>query len=686
MLVFSPRIAFSEAKAARSGPNRAASRAPSGVVVRDYQEMGIGKRWLKGIHCLGFLLPFAASVCGAANADKAHFVGPEVCALCHKEIAAQQSRTAMATTWQGPRTSWLPPTFNATVTDDLPYELTRSGETITYSVDVPVGGKFSLPVGFLMGGRRHGIGFLIPIWLVDGMPLASPALIQARYAWSPEKQKLLLAPGCAPSKPQSLESAFGLVLSPTFASRCLSCHGQPNLSGSGKDGGVHCEGCHGPGSGHFAVAGHGNPRQGIVNPKRLSTEENIAVCAKCHVGLEKFSDPSPDDLLVANQVRAIQNSECFLQSRNGFSCTLCHDPHNDAAPDDQRAVHACLGCHAISAKPHAAVCPVNATAGCIECHMPSVEMGPLHLVDHVIRVHPEQKVQVVRHGLEQKTQIRPVSEYLRMITTTTAGAAASARDRIRGGESFYKVARELSVDQFAAIGGYLGRKTIAELSSTALSDAAARLGYGETSQAVESGGLWIVLQRLPRDFRWNAEELQRQAEDLAARGDALGAIGKAQEALMIYPQFLRAISFIGIAFTQSGNPKKGAEVLGTATRLYPQDAGAEFALASALELLHDQAGASNAYQQVIALEPDFTAAYVSLGMISYANGDWQSAITTFRQGLHIDPLSADLNYDLGLALTRSGDAAGGNDAIALARKLDAGLHERAEAVGAPVPK
>jgi Flp pilus assembly protein TadD len=639
----------------------------------------------KRICWVGLLLPLAVSVCQASDAGNAHFVGPEPCALCHKEVAAEQVRTAMATTWQQPQTPWLPAAFHSAVTDDLAYELTRSAETVTYSVELPAGGKFSLPADILMGGRRHGLGFLLSIRQLDGIPLARPALIQARYAWSPEKQKLLIAPGCAPTKPKSLESALGLVLSPTFESRCLSCHGQPNLLGSGKEGGVHCESCHGPGSGHLAALGHGNSRQGIVNPKRLSAEESIAVCARCHVGLSRFSDPSPDDLLVANQVRAIQNSECFLESRKAFSCSICHDPHNDASADDQRAVKACLGCHATAANPHAAICPVNATAGCIDCHMPSVEMGPLHLVDHVIRVHPEQRIPATRFGLEQKTQIRPVSEYLRMITASTAVAAAAARDRIRGGESFYKVAREASVDPFAAIGGYLGRKEVAGL-GTALSDEAARLGYGETSPVIDSGGRWIILQRLPRDFRWDAEQLQRQAEDLAARGDAVAAIGKAQEALMIYPHFLRAISFIGIAFAQTGNPAKGAEVLATAVRLYPQDAGAEFALASTLELLHDQAGARQAYQRVIALEADFTAAYVNLGMISYSTGDWQSAIRTFRQGLRIDPMSADLYYDLGLALTRSGDTAGANQAVALAHKLDAGLHERGETAAVPPAK
>jgi len=74
-------------------------------------------------------------------------------------------------------------------------------------------------------------------------------------------------------------------------------------------------------------------------------------------------------------------------------------------------------------------------------------------------------------------------------------------------------------------------------------------------------------------------------------------------------------------------------------------------------------------------EEDFTAAYENLGRISYSSGDWQSAIATFRRGLQINPLSAELNYDLGLALTRSGDVAGARQALALARRLDPTLTE-----------
>jgi hypothetical protein len=623
---------------------------------------------------LCFFSLLVTSLSQGSEVSGARFVGPQSCALCHKDVAAKQERSAMALTWQGHLAERLPQSFDAAIADDLHYELKRNGETLTYSVEGAAGHKISLPVDIAMGGLRHGLGFLVSLRDIDGIPLTRPALIQARYAWNSDKHKLLLAPGCSDAKPQSLEASLGLVLSPTFEARCLACHGQPNSVASGKDGGVHCESCHGPGSEHLKAVARGTPKLGIVNPKRLAAEDSIGVCAQCHIGLTHFSDPSPVDLLVANQVRAIESSECFIQSGKAFSCTACHDPHSDAASDVRRSINACLGCHSTGAKPHAAICPVNATAGCIGCHMPSVEMGPLHLVDHVIRVHPEQSVAVVKHELKFRTQVRPIAEYLRIITTTSGEKADVAHERIALGESFYNVAREISTDRSAAIGGYLGRETLLELGGV-LPDEAASLKYGETSKVVRNGVQWVILQRLPRDFRWDAEQLQYEAEDLANRGPAQ-AIEKAQEALMIYPQFLRALDFIGVTFAQNGNPKKGASVLATAARLYPDNAETQFALASALGSLNDNAGASAGYRRAIMLEPDFTAAYVNLGMLFNSSNDWQGAIQTFRQGLQIDPLSAELYYDLGLALAGGGDAAAAAQAAALAQKLDPTLIEQ----------
>ena len=89
--------------------------------------------------------------------------------------------------------------------------------------------------------------------------------------------------------------------------------------------------------------------------------------------------------------------------------------------------------------------------------------------------------------------------------------------------------------------------------------------------------------------------------------------------------------------------------------------------------------ASAAYRRTILLDADSPPAYANLGMISYSAGDWPSAIATFRQGLQIDPLSAELNYDLSLALSRGGETATASQALALARRLDPALVESREA-------
>jgi tetratricopeptide (TPR) repeat protein len=613
----------------------------------------------------------------AAESGPAYYLGQQTCALCHKEIASTQQHTAMANTWQGKITSRLPASFDAQVTEapGSIYQIRRSEGAFKCLVSLPNGAQTTLSVDSIMGGSRHGLGFLIRIQEIDGIPLARPALVQARYAWSLTQNKLLLAPGSSAAQPDTYEAALGLTLSPAFESRCLTCHGEPKTNGaSGKSGGVHCETCHGRASRHLIAVGRGNPRAGVVNPVRLSNEQSIAVCAPCHVGLARFSDPTPDDLLVANQVRAIESSECFLQSGKAFSCTACHDPHRDASEGDTRAVDTCLGCHSRRAKPHAAICPVNTNSGCIGCHMPSVEMGPLHLVDHVIRVHPEQKVAMLSSDPGLRSQVRPISEYLRMITTGKEADADKARERLEHGESFYNVAREMSADNSAPIGGYLGRKNITDLDSV-LADAAAGLRYGQTSAIVKVNGEWVILQRTPRDFRFEAEQLQREAEDRTSRGDAVGAIEKSREALTVYPYFLRALASIGSIYMQSGNPKKASEILAVAKHLYPQDAGIEFALAEALSGLGDSTGSLAAYRRTIELEPDFVPAFLSLGTRLTSGGEVQKAIEVLRQGLQIDPLSGELYYDLGLALSRNGDTREADRALALAHRLVPSLNQ-----------
>ncbi len=114
------------------------------------------------------------------------------------------------------------------------YKVFRRGEQFLWTTAMPALPTVTLPIEVIMGGRRHGLGFLSRIEEIGGIPLERPALIQNRYAWSFTREALVLAPGCAAARPRSFETAFGLVLSPTFEARCLSCHGQPNVAGTRK--------------------------------------------------------------------------------------------------------------------------------------------------------------------------------------------------------------------------------------------------------------------------------------------------------------------------------------------------------------------------------------------------------------------------------------------------------------------
>ena len=193
-----------------------------------------------------------------ANSADAQYIGPEACAACHKDIAAAQSKTAMAMTWHGRDTPLLPTNYDARKTEgpapSLSYEISRFSDGFAYSVATADGAKTNLPIEVIMGGKRHGLGFLTRIERLGDLRLQRPALIQARYFWSGAHDSLVLAPGTPIEKPRSQETSLGLVLDPAFEGKCLRCH-------------------------------------------------------------------FPDDLLIANQVTALQNSECFIQS--GKAATAC---------------------------------------------------------------------------------------------------------------------------------------------------------------------------------------------------------------------------------------------------------------------------------------------------------------------------------------------------------------------------
>ena len=214
------------------------------------------------------------------------------------------------------------------------------------------------------------------------------------------------------------------------------------------------------------------------------------------------------------------------------------------------------------------------------------------------------------------------------------------------------VAHDLSEDPTAPGGGFIGDVALADLDPK-VAAALAHLPKGADSDVVAVGNNRLILQRLSRDFKWDADRLFQEALELNNRGDRVAAIGKDQQALDFYPYLLRGLILMGTMLGEAGDANRASDVLGFAAQFYPQDAPTQFDLA--LTLGKQPAKQIEALRRTIEMDPDMVAAYQSLGAALYATGQRSAAIDTFRSGLQIDPLSAVLYYDLGLALKEQGD-------------------------------
>jgi hypothetical protein len=131
----------------------------------------------------------------------------------------------------------------------------------------------------------------------------------------------------------------------------------------------------------------------IVNPSKLSRQQNLDLCSLCHGGrLNKtkpsFSFQAGDTLLNyfsrnvvqmdassidvhGNQAGMLSASKCFQLSQ--LTCTSCHNAHENEKDKLVVFSQRCLNCHS---QGHEKTCKLSASLGasikqnCIDCHMP----------------------------------------------------------------------------------------------------------------------------------------------------------------------------------------------------------------------------------------------------------------------------------------------------------------------------
>ncbi len=330
------------------------------------------------------------------------YVGSQVCAECHGEIARLYQDTHSMARSMSPvghetpiedftKARFQPPGFRE-------YEVEKGdGQTFHHERWKDVDGETIYDqkekIEFAMGSGRRGRSFVLA---------RNGFLFQSSLSWYSQEKRWDLAPGYPPKVHDRFDRKLLL--------QCVFCHaglidvddlsndqyGQPPF----QEAAIGCERCHGPGAEHVAHQ-RKSPTAGqdgtICNPARLGPAEREAVCYQCHLrrepsfmqpGKSPFdyrpgqpyddvwltyvpAEPRPEEL--ATLVEQHRASECFRKSEGRFGCTSCHDPHGRPAPETRDAFYRdrCLKCHDDRGCSFPEESRKEAENSCIRCHMPS---------------------------------------------------------------------------------------------------------------------------------------------------------------------------------------------------------------------------------------------------------------------------------------------------------------------------
>src|SRR6185437_4612285 len=93
-------------------------------------------------------------VCAWCSGAQVSYLGRDVCAGCHKDIAATQAQTRMARTWQGVAAKQLPAKYEKTHLEGpdpaIEYLIRRTAAGFDFQVQMPGRGPVKYPVEVVM--------------------------------------------------------------------------------------------------------------------------------------------------------------------------------------------------------------------------------------------------------------------------------------------------------------------------------------------------------------------------------------------------------------------------------------------------------------------------------------------------------------------------------------------------------
>jgi len=313
--------------------------------------------------------------------DTGEYAGARACAGCHAEIYQKQVVSNHARSMRRPDEvpeliANLPVQFQDRSSGAV-LVISKAADAHMELVTNRDKSEEHLPLLWALGSGAKGI---TPIGRTS-----AGQYIESRLSWYSANRTFDLTTGATTHDAHTLTESLGRMLTSAQTLECLGCH---TTRPAQPDSGIGCERCHGPGIEHIRAMQSSKPGdRKIIQPRSFSAFRMAELCGDCH-----GHPPQDNDFARLRQIERTPGtsrfpsqrlvlSRCFNESAYGLKCTLCHDPHGNVAPAEDRP---CVGCHAKDAS--AAVCP-KARSACVSCHMPKRQvMAHSLFTDHWIRI------------------------------------------------------------------------------------------------------------------------------------------------------------------------------------------------------------------------------------------------------------------------------------------------------------
>jgi hypothetical protein len=330
------------------------------------------------------------------DAPREEYVGAAVCGECHEKYAQGQQQHSMAHTAMLPGDSAIlrnPISFKL---GRYSYHIGRQGDQEVYSVSDGVA-TFDTPIIWAFGSGSRGQSYLFR---------SHDKLYEARISFY-NGRGFDISPDHPETPPKTLDLAIGRQIERDEEEQCFGCHTVASTTNARFDParlmpGISCEGCHGPGASHVALARTGAALPGLIyNPSRLTPVQSVDFCGACH---RTWWDASLFSGIRTVRFPAfrLEKSKCWGKGDARLTCVACHDPHKPLQHEPTAYDANCLACHRASGKaavqpvstsnlPQGAApsCPVSRNK-CVSCHMPKF------LIPSMRNIFTDHKIQVVR--------------------------------------------------------------------------------------------------------------------------------------------------------------------------------------------------------------------------------------------------------------------------------------------------